>query len=142
MKRLFVCALVFVSAAFLFSKDSKEKLPYAINGIIGENEESSSNQKTLELSFYNLSKKEISGFTAVMFIFNQEGNSVLKNKNSLVLKFEEMVLPGEDLTLYVDLNSYIYDTEDESYEIEYLYVSIIEYCDGSYWYDPFGLKRF
>ena len=142
MKRLFVCALVFVSAAFLFSKDSKEKLPYAINGIIGENEENASNQKTLELSFYNLSKKEISGFTAVMFIFNQEGNSVLKNKNSLVLKFEEMVLPGEDLTLYVDLDSYIYDTEDESYEIEYLYVIIIEYCDGSYWYDPFGMKRF
>ena len=142
MKRLFVCALVFVSAAFLFSKDSKEKLPYAINGIIGENEENASNQKTLELSFYNLSKKEISGFTAVMFIFDQEGNSVLKNKNSLVLKFEEMVLPGEDLTLYVDLDSYIYDTEDESYEIEYLYASIIEYYDGSYWYDPFGLKRF
>ena len=142
MKRLFVCALVFVSATFLFSKDSKEKLPYAINGIIGENEENASNQKTLELSFYNLSKKEISGFTAVMFIFDQEGNSVLKNKNSLVLKFEEMVLPGEDLTLYFDLNSYNYDTEDESYEIEYLYVSIIEYCDGSYWYDPFGLKRF
>ena len=121
---------------------AREKLPYAISGMVNENEEGLSGQKTMELSFDNLSKKEISSFTTVMFVFDQEGNSVLKNKNSLVLKFEERVLPGENLTVSVLLDSYVYDTEDEYYEIEYLYVSIIEYCDGSYWYDPFGLKRF
>ena len=121
---------------------AREKLPYAISGMVNENEEGFSEQKTMELSFDNLSKKEISSFTTVMFVFDQEGNSVLKNKNSLVLKFEERVLPGENLTVSVLLDSYVYDTEDEYYEIEYLYVSIIEYCDGSYWYDPFGLKRF
>lgn len=121
---------------------AREKLPYAISGMVNENEEGLSEQKTMELSFDNLSKKEISSFTTVMFVFDQEGNSVLKNKNSLVLKFEERVLPGENLTVSVLLDSYVYDTEDEYYEIEYLYVSIIEYCDGSYWYDPFGLKRF
>lgn len=121
---------------------AREKLPYAISGMVNENEEGLSEQKTMELSFDNLSKKEISSFTTVMFVLDQEGNSVLKNKNSLVLKFEERVLPGENLTVSVLLDSYVYDTEDEYYEIEYLYVSIIEYCDGSYWYDPFGLKRF
>lgn len=121
---------------------AREKLPYAISGMVNESEEGLSEQKTMELSFDNLSKKEISSFTTVMFVFDQEGNSVLKNKNSLVLKFEERVLPGENLTVSVLLDSYVYDTEDEYYEIEYLYVSIIEYCDGSYWYDPFGLKRF
>jgi len=121
---------------------AREKLPYAISGMVNENEEGLSEQKTMELSFDNLSKKEISSFTTVMFVFDQEGNSVLKNKNSLVLKFEERVLPGENLTVSVLLDSYVYDMEDEYYEIEYLYVSIIEYCDGSYWYDPFGLKRF
>ncbi len=121
---------------------AREKLPYAISGMVNENEEGLSEQKKMELSFDNLSKKEISSFTTVMFVFDQEGNSVLKNKNSLVLKFEERVLPGENLTVSVLLDSYVYDTEDEYYEIEYLYVSIIEYCDGSYWYDPFGLKRF
>lgn len=121
---------------------AREKLPYAISGMMNGNEEGLSEQKTMELSFDNLSKKEISSFTTVMFVFDQEGNSVLKNKNSLVLKFEERVLPGENLTVSVLLDSYVYDTEDEYYEIEYLYVSIIEYCDGSYWYDPFGLKRF
>ncbi len=121
---------------------AREKLPYAISGMVNENEEGLSEQKTMELSFDNLSKKEISSFTTVMFVFDQEGNSVLKNKNSLVLKFEERVLPGENLTVSILLDSYVYDTEDEYYEIEYLYVSIIEYCDGSYWYDPFGLKRF
>ena len=131
--------MVCVFVSFLYAK---EKLPYAIYGLVNEDEETGSNQKILELSFYNLSKKEVSDFTAVMFVFDQEGNSVLKNKNSLVLKFEERVLPGENLTVSVLLDPYVYDAEDEYYEIEYLYVSIIEYCDGTFWYDPFGLKRF
>ena len=139
MKRLFLCVMVCVFVSFLYAK---EKLPYAIYGLVNEDEETGSNQKILELSFYNLSKKEVSDFTAVMFVFDQEGNSVLKNKNSLVLKFEERVLPGENLTVSVLLDPYVYDAEDEYYEIEYLYVSIIEYCDGTFWYDPFGLKRF
>ena len=139
MKRLFLCVMVCVFVNFLYAK---EKLPYAIYGLVNEDDETGSNQKTLELSFYNLSKKEVSDFTAVMFVFDQEGNSVLKNKNSLVLKFEERVLPGENLTVSVLLDPYVYDAEDEYYEIEYLYVSIIEYSDGTFWYDPFGLKRF
>lgn len=139
MKRFFLLIFIFELMGFLCAR---EKLPYAISGMMNGNEEGLSEQKTMELSFDNLSKKEISSFTTVMFVFDQEGNSVLKNKNSLVLKFEERVLPGENLTVSVLLDSYVYDTEDEYYEIEYLYVSIIEYCDGSYWYDPFGLKRF
>jgi len=139
VKRFFLLIFVFEFMGFLCAR---EKLPYAISGMVNENEEGLSEQKTMELSFDNLSKKEISSFTTVMFVFDQEGNSVLKNKNSLVLKFEERVLPGENLAVSVLLDSYVYDTEDEYYEIEYLYVSIIEYCDGSYWYDPFGLKRF
>ena len=139
MKRFCLCLVICAFVSFLFAK---EKLPYAIYGLVSENEENGSDQKTLELSFYNLSNKEVSDFTAVMFVFDQEGNSVLKNKNSLVLKFEESVLPGENLTVLVPMDSYVYDAEEEYFEIEYLYVSIIEYSDGTFWYDPFGLKRF
>ena len=53
MKRLFLCVMVCVFVSFLYAK---EKLPYAIYGLVNEDEETGSNQKTLELSLCHFQK--------------------------------------------------------------------------------------
>jgi len=133
---------MFLVLSFSFHAWSKQKIPYSIDGEIVFEADLQGNQKTLELSFCNLTDKVVSSFTVVFYLFDEEGNSVLVNKNSLVFKFEERVLAGESLDVFKRLDSFIFDTENEYYEMEYLYVSIIEYEDGFVWKDPFGLKCF
>lgn len=135
---LFICLFICVSDFFY----GKEKVPYKIYGEIKNSIETENEKIVLEIYFENRSEKTISKFSLVTFIYDQEGNSPIKKNNNIVIE-ETVELNSKDIfTDIIDLESYIDKNDDDSYTLEFLYVSIIEYSDGSIWLDPFGTKVF
>ena len=100
-------------------------------------------------SFCNNSEHPVSSFTIVFYVFDSDGNSPVKGRNNIVIKIQEEVPAFCDYDFCLALDKYLavsqeYEENPDSplYEIEYLYVSRIEYEDGSEWSDSFGLKYF
>ena len=145
-----VCMLIFlISNAY-----ARNTTPYSIRGEIS-NASTQANQKyEFKGVFSNDSSKEVSSFTIVFFVFDQDGNSPLRGRNNVVIKIEEKVPAYENFDFVKNLDEYFYNTsdfyeEDNSvsddeleYECEYLYVSLITYSDGTEWSDPFGFEAF
>jgi len=94
----------------------------------------------IEFLFTNLSEKKIKDFTIVLFAFDEEGNSPFYNRNNLVFKFDEEVDSKESFLGEVGISDYMDVIPEEVYELEYIYVSQIEYDDGFVWRDSFGTE--
>lgn len=116
------------------------KAPYSI---VGEME---INQKTeeafLEYTFCNDSKKVVKDFTIVFYVFDSDGDVPLKNKNNIVVRIQTEVGVKEELSDKIKLNEYLSYIPEEPFFIDYLYVSSINYIEGTLWNDPFGFEVF
>ena len=116
------------------------KAPYSI---VGEME---INQKTeeafLEYTFCNDSKKVVKDFTIVFYVFDSDGDVPLKNKNNIVVRIQMEVGVKEELSDKIKLNEYLSYIPEEPFFIDYLYVSSINYIEGTLWNDPFGFEVF
>ena len=116
------------------------KAPYSI---VGEME---INQKTeeafLEYTFCNDSKKVVKDFTIVFYVFDSDGDVPLKNKNNIVVRIQTEVGAKEELSDKIKLNEYLSYIPEEPFFIDYLYVSSINYIEGTLWNDPFGFEVF
>lgn len=142
-------ASIFLFFIFVASMNAQGKVPYSIRGDISNNFAASLQKIEFEGLFTNESQKEIESFTIVFFVLDQDGNSPLRGRNNIVIKISETVPPSSTFTFSQKLDDFFYTTEDssfleddEEYECEYLYVSRIEYSDGSEWSDPFGSEYF
>lgn len=116
------------------------KAPYSI---VGEME---INQKTeeafLEYTFCNDSKKVVKDFTIVFYVFDSDGDVPLKNKNNIVVRIQTEVGAKEELSDKIKLNEYLSYIPEEPFFVDYLYVSFINYIEGTLWNDPFGFEVF
>lgn len=116
------------------------KAPYSI---VGEME---INQKTeeafLEYTFCNDSKKVVKDFTIVFYVFDSDGYVPLKNKNNIVVRIQTEVGAKEELSDKIKLNEYLSYIPEEPFFVDYLYVSSINYIEGTLWNDPFGFEVF
>ena len=116
------------------------KAPYSI---VGEME---INQKTeeafLEYTFCNDSKKVVKDFTIVFYVFDSDGDVPLKNKNNIVVRIQTEVGAKEELSDKIKLNEYLSYVPEEPFFVDYLYVSSINYIEGTLWNDPFGFEVF
>ena len=116
------------------------KAPYSI---VGEME---INQKTeeafLEYTFCNDSKKIVKDFTIVFYVFDSDGDVPLKNKNNIVVRIQMEVGAKEELSDKIKLNEYLSYIPEEPFFVDYLYVSSINYIEGTLWNDPFGFEVF
>ena len=116
------------------------KAPYSI---VGEME---LNQKTeeafLEYTFCNDSKKVVKDFTIVFYVFDSDGDVPLKNKNNIVVRIQTEVGAKEELSDKIKLNEYLSYIPEEPFFVDYLYVSSINYIEGTLWNDPFGFEVF
>lgn len=116
------------------------KAPYSI---VGEME---INQKTeeafLEYTFCNDSKKVVKDFTIVFYVFDSDGDVPLKNKNNIVVRIQTEVGAKEELSDKIKLNEYLSYIPEEPFFVDYLYVSSINYIEGTLWNDPFGFEVF
>lgn len=116
------------------------KAPYSI---VGEME---INQKTeeafLEYTFCNDSKKVVKDFTIVFYVFDSDGDVPLKNKNNIVVRIQTEVGAKEELSDKIKLNEYLTYIPEEPFFVDYLYVSSINYIEGTLWNDPFGFEVF
>jgi hypothetical protein len=142
-------AAAFVMTCFMSSVFARSKSPYSIRGDISNEPSSAVEKIKFEGVFSNKSSKEVDSFTIVFFVLDQDGNSPLRGRNNVVLKISEVVLPDSSFSFSRNLDDYLYMSDESSfyedeveYECEYLYVSRIEYADGSEWSDPFGFEYF
>ncbi len=134
---------------FAISVFARDKTPYSIRGDISNTLSSSASKIEFEGVFTNKSSKAVESFTIVFFVLDEDGNSPLRGRNNVVIKIEETVSPDSDFAFSRGLDDYLYISDDfllnedeVGYECEYLYVSRIEYGDGSEWSDPFGFEYF
>jgi hypothetical protein len=104
------------------------------------------NQKTeeafLEYTFCNESKRVVKDFTIVFYVFDSDGDVPLKNKNNIVVRIQTEVGEKEELSDKIKLNEYLSYIPEEPFFVDYLYVSSINYIEGTLWNDPFGFEVF
>ena len=116
------------------------KAPYSI---VGEMEiDQKTEEAFLEYTFCNDSKKVVKDFTIVFYVFDSDGDVPLKNKNNIVVRIQTEVGAKEELSDKIKLNEYLSYIPEEPFFVDYLYVSSINYIEGTLWNDPFGFEVF
>ena len=93
----------------------------------------------IALTFYNASKRTIRKFFAVVFLSGSDGESPFTEGNCVTLEYDENIAPRTAVRAEFGLDDYISEVPDEAYQIDFLYVSRIEYDDGGVWEDPYGV---
>lgn len=122
--------------------------PYFIHGEILTAQNEDITNVRFSASFNNMAQKEVSSFTVVFFVMDEDGGSPLAGRNNVVLKIDELVACGSSLEFERGMEKYFSSsaiegaTENSEFEVEYLYVSKIDYSDGTQWTDPLGLEVF
>lgn len=148
-RAVFIIAFVLVSSLLFEACISKNSVPYEIFGEINLSAENSavdwSNERfnvnkiegldnaRLEFVFTNLSDKRVESFTIIIFVLDEDGNSLFFDRNNLFLKIDDCVFAGESYSGCINITEYFSYIPDEVFEIEYIYVKRIEYDDGSFW---------
>lgn len=118
------------------------KVPYLLEGEITIEESSNYEYAGLNLSLYNKSELDIKGVTVVFYLFDQDGNVPSIGRNNIVLNMELEVAAGKKLDCCIPMDNYLYEIPEYPYQVDYLYLSKIQYTDGSIWVDPFGIAVF
>ena len=137
IRRVFLCLFVmFFGSCKMFSATAT---PYQISGEFVMEEDSEKYKNAgFEFNFTNMSTKRVKSFTLVFFLFDEDGEPPLGVKNNIVLSITRTVESGQTVEGCISLDKYIYTIPEYPYEIDYLYVSQINYDDGSVWKDPLG----
>nr|WP_180485113.1 hypothetical protein [Treponema socranskii] len=93
----------------------------------------------IALTFFNASKRTIRKFFAVVFLSGSDEMISFSNENPIVFEYDENIAPRTAVRAEFGLDDYISEVPDEAYQIDFLYVSKIEYDDGGVWEDPYGV---
>ena len=121
---------------------SAAPVPYSITGNILQLSTIENEKYFISGTFQNSSQKDISSFTMVFYVFDEDGASPLYARNNVVMKIDARIPADTKYDFTLNIDKYFYENSDGDYESEYLYVSKIAYDDGSEWSDPLGLEVF
>lgn len=119
----------------------KSTAPYLIEGAIEVDDNTSADNLKLSYRFTNLSPQTVSSITLVFFVFDEDGNTLENSRSSFSISMPQIVEANQSVEDFIDLSKQIY-ANDEKLHADYIYVSRIEYKNGSVWTDPFGRKYF
>ncbi|MGI5107371.1 hypothetical protein H0R94_10155 [Treponema socranskii] len=123
-----------------FSFPLYARSPYRIKGEVSVGADAAFYEYAgIALAFYNASGRAVRKFFAVVFLSGSDEESPFTEGNCIVLEYDENIAPYAVVNAEFSLDDYISEMPDEAYCIDFLYVSKIEYDDGSVWEDPFGL---
>ncbi len=96
----------------------------------------------VDLYLFNKSDKAIKRIYLVFFLFDKDGEPATECSNKIYAVIEKEVFAGETETFCMSLDSFMNSVPEDYLIIDYLYLSIIEYEDGTVWEDPYGLIAF
>lgn len=130
-----------VSEGQILCKTNKQKAPYLIESRLEADEKLSEGSARLFYNFTNLSPQIVTSFTVVFFVFDEEGNPLENSRSSFQVQIPQTVAEGQTIEDFINLSKYIY-INDDSFYTDFIYVSRIEYKNGSVWTDPFGRKYY
>ncbi len=135
---LIICILFSACSAY-----AKESVPYIVSGeVVLSSEASEFNAAGFEFYFLNKSEKTVKKFTLVFFLFDEDGEPISNGRSNIVISVEHEIEGNDYLTACLSLDKYLNEIPEVPYEVDYLYVSKIEYVDGSDWDDPLGMLNF
>lgn len=136
--------LIFVSFFILScSVFSQESVPYVINGNFVM-EDGASDYSICGVDFYllNKSSKEIKKINVVFYLFDKDGEPAYECRSKISGEIEKRIEAGGESNFCMCLDSFMNLVPSEPLLVDYLYLSKIEYEDGSQWEDPYGLFVF
>lgn len=131
IKRLLCISLFALSALCLYARGAK---PYYIKGDITTSSGGGYSYAGLELQFYNKSEKDISSFTIVFRLCDEDGLSPF-DMEYISVNINECVKANESTKRCISLDDLFDEAPDAEYEVESLFVEKITYEDGSVWRD-------
>ncbi len=138
------CFVIFCTTAFSACKNfSIESLPYLAAGeFVMEADSENYSVCGLNFQFYNQSVKQVKEISVAFFLFDKDGEPARECSNRINLEIESRIEAGDSLKKCISLDRFMNQFPEETLYVDYLYVSRIEYEDGSLWEDPFGLTAF
>lgn len=144
MKRIrryiFIICMLMMAGCKAYTQDS---VPYVMNGeFVMEDKLSDYSICGIDLYLLNKSEKEIKSVCIVFFLFDKDGEPASECRNKISFEIEKYLSGGEDSSFCISLDKYMNSIPSEPLLVDYLYLSKIEYEDGSLWEDPYGLVAF
>ena len=125
---------------FCFTLPIHALAPYRIKGEVSAGSDTAFYEYgCVALTFYNASKRTVRKFSVVVFLSGNDEMISFSNENPIVLECDENVAPRTAVRREFGLDDYISEMQDEACQIDFLYVSKIEYDDGGVWEDPYGV---
>ena len=122
---------------------SLDSVPYVISGEFVMNDASKDYSICgVDIYLFNKSQKEISSVNIVFFLFDKDGEPAVECQNKITAQVEQTVSAEEDCSFCLSLDHFMNSVPEEKLLVDYLYLSKIEYEDGSCWEDPYGLTVF
>lgn len=142
VKKIWLNKLLIIVLSFVFyacSLYGNNIAPYLIKGEMTlDKSDGDFDAAGINLLFKNRSEKTVSEFTIVFYLFDENGEPVSSGRSNIVFSVKTEINPNDSFECCVSLDKYLGEFPEESYQIEYLYVSRILYTDNSIWTDAFG----
>lgn len=137
---ILIMILFFVMSCQAFTLDS---VPYVMSGNFVM-EEGSSDYSICGVDFFLLNKsdKEIKKINVVFFLFDQDGEPAYECQSKISAEIDKSIDGGDECSFCMSLDRFMNSIPSEPLMVDYLYLSRIEYEDGSSWEDPYGLVAF
>ncbi len=122
---------------------SLDSVPYVITGDFVM-EEKSSDYSICGIDFFlmNKTEKEIRSFNVVLYLFDQDGEPAYECSSKISADIEKSISSGDSASFCMSLDKFMNSIPADSLIVDYLYLSKIEYQDGSVWEDPYGMVVF
>ena len=137
---LLILSLLILHNCKTYSLDS---IPYVITGEFVM-DESASDYSLCGVDFFimNKTEKEIRSFNVVLFLFDQDGEPAYECSSKISADIEKSISSGESTSFCMSLDKFMNTIPSDPLIVDYLYLSKIEYQDGSVWEDPYGMAAF
>ncbi len=136
--------MVFVFLIFAGCKTwSFDTVPYVISGdFVMEENALDYSICGIDIYLVNKSEKEIKNISIVFFLFDKDGEPAYECRSKIAVEVDKDIAAQESSTFCISLDKFMNAIPQDLLLVDYLYVSKIEYEDGSRWEDPYGLVAF
>lgn len=120
-----------------------ESVPYVLSGnFVMEENSSDYSICGVDFSLLNKSEKRIKRVSIVFYLFDQDGEPALECQNKVSVQIDKVIEAGEVSSFCMSLDQFMNSIPANNLTVDYLFLSRIEYEDGSLWEDPYGLVAF
>lgn len=138
-----ICALLIAGCSSLLDTkigSASSTSPYSIKGECVLPQDGNDYQIAgFEFVFRNSTDKDVTDFTLVFYVYDEDGNSALVGTDCVITKCEYSVPARSEIDGEISLDGYLSEATEVAYHADYIFVSEINYADGSKWHDNFGL---